>query len=100
MHNSLFHVFFSIVFFQKINIVVIILYEMPMVGERCLLFSQRDFFFFFHSFLIVNKSVSCGSCVCVCLITGLEWVTPERSMAHLCVCVCLIFFSTQSKSEL
>ena len=22
-------------------------------------------------------------CVCVCLITGLEWVTPERSMAHL-----------------
>ena len=29
-------------------------------------------------------------CVCVCvLITGLEWVTPERSMAHLCVCVCV-----------
>ena len=26
--------------------------------------------------------------MCVCLITGLEWVTPERSMAHLCVCVC------------
>ena len=24
----------------------------------------------------------------VCLITGLEWVTPERSMAHLCMCVC------------
>ena len=27
-------------------------------------------------------------CVCVCLITGLEWVTPERSMAHyVCACV-------------
>ena len=26
--------------------------------------------------------------VYVCLITDLEWVTPERSIVHLCVCVC------------
>ena len=24
-------------------------------------------------------------CVCMCLITELEWVTPARSPAHLCV---------------
>ena len=31
-------------------------------------------------------------CVCVCLITDLEWVTPERSIAHyVCVCTHIIF---------